>query len=177
MSAFIVSKAHIDVLVNAAAQLGVITTRGEALSTGMMLLRENYRAVNHRYGESAAPPRYRATTTEAEFDPAAICKVIACYVYQIAEPPDWRETQAYAWCEKLRAAAEAMMSPDDLILVRDLDRMVPAYRKSSVYERTPWDVESIDDVPLSQHSEAARTTPVYPCGISACAHSTLESRL
>lgn len=151
MSAWTVSKAHIDAMVNSAAQLGVISTADEALTAGRMLWRENYRSVNYRYSEDESPPPYSVATTEASFDPAAIVHVLECYGYQTCESPDWNATEAYAWCEKVRVAAEATMSTSDL-MVTNLTRHrfgsdAPAYQTHAAYEATPWGVESMDDIP------------------------------
>jgi hypothetical protein len=55
LSAWVVSNAHIDVLVNAAAEYGVL---GEAQPQrlGQQLWHENVRSVNYRYGEPSKTP-------------------------------------------------------------------------------------------------------------------------
>ncbi|MEU4806424.1 hypothetical protein [Actinosynnema sp. NPDC023587] len=149
MSVFVVSMAHIDLLVNAALQLGILHTRSDADDAGTLLWNENYRSVNHRYGETNQAPRYLATIVTARFRPAAVAKAVNTYLYQISECPGWQSNDAYAWCMALRAAAESTMLADDLAPVMgSTGTPVPAYQRSSVYEKAPWFVESLDDVPL-----------------------------
>ena len=51
MSAWIVSKGHIDVLVNGLLQHGLISPK-EIAQTGQLLWRENHLSVNDRYAET-----------------------------------------------------------------------------------------------------------------------------
>ncbi len=148
MSCHPVSPAHLDVLVNTAMKFGLVVSEDDAVSAGTMLWEENYRSVNHRYRENNPAPRYLPTMTATEFHPVAVAKAIHAYLYQIAEPPDWRDTEAYAWCERLESMVESTMAADDLVVVRDRDgRKVSKYRLSALYERSPWLIDSMDEVP------------------------------
>lgn len=135
MSAFVVSKSHIDALIQVA--LGTpgrwVTWRGTSgyvfnanrthcqldhtclESVGSMLFAENYRSVEYRYpnetretlGSDCLPeeygglpgPAYRRPT----LSPVAALKALSCYEYQSCECPDWEETEAYRFCQALRA--------------------------------------------------------------------------
>lgn len=151
MSTFLVSKAHIDVLVNAAARYGLLRTADEATEAGAMLWVENHRAVRYRYPhhDDEPPPEYRVETTEADFEPVALLKTISCYQYQVAEPPDWKDTAAYQWSEKLRAAIEATLPPEQLRQVRNqYGEMAPFYTTIVAYDNAPWGVDDIAEMPI-----------------------------
>lgn len=60
MSAFIVSKATIDALVTYAVGGGPFRVTGDdPTKIGQMLINENYRSVNFRYGQTDPAPRYQ----------------------------------------------------------------------------------------------------------------------
>lgn len=103
MSAWVVTNAHIDVLVNAAAEYGVLS-EAQPQRLDQELWHENVRSVNYRYREHDTTPTYRLTTTEAPLHPLAILKAINCYQYQSCERPDWPESRAYQITERLRTA-------------------------------------------------------------------------
>lgn len=105
MSAWVVSKAHIDVLVNAAAQFELIDNLREANTAGRLLWLENYRSVNFRYDEELEPIQYKINTMEDVFHAAAILRVLDCYEYQSCEHPDWENSEAFVFCARLRVAA------------------------------------------------------------------------
>lgn len=156
MSAWVVSKAHIDALVNAAAQFGVITNSREAHAAGRLLWAENVRSVNHRYYEDSEPPEYTIETTEAVFHAAAVVRVLDCYEYQSCECPDWEKTAAFAWCLHLRDAALDRLPAGATEEVRDGPFRVPRYRTWPEYKQTPWGIDSLADVPAAA-LEASRT--------------------
>lgn len=65
-----------------------------------MLWDENYRSVNHRYGESEITPEYRWQPVRR--DPVSVLKAIACYEYQSCEHEGWRSSEARQFCDELR---------------------------------------------------------------------------
>jgi hypothetical protein len=125
MSAWIVDKAHIDLLVSAAKQFEM----GEMLPVvgvtsddqlGQMLVDECVKSVSYRYpgddvgkGELPGPRdayylepyRFEATRT---FTATEIHRACACYDYQSCEHPGWDSSMACLFTATLRAAAEAV---------------------------------------------------------------------
>lgn len=129
MSAFVVSKAHIDAIISV-ARLGPAeadrsgvhwwplayadgTTRRfvdvEPDAAGAILLLENERSVAHRYsrpfepeGSGAACYTFACPTRR----PTAVeaLKLIACLDYQSCEHPGWRDSEAFAFCAALKDA-------------------------------------------------------------------------
>lgn len=113
MSAWIVTRAHIDVLVLAGVQFGVpydLNRRGAVgpavlAAAGADLWAENHRSVNYRYREDSKPPAYPAPTAEVILDPVAVVKAVDCFAYQSCEHPGWQTSDAAVYCQRLRAAA------------------------------------------------------------------------
>ena len=118
MSAFIVSAAHIDLLVSFAVKHGVryetngrtiLATPEIAEEIGQILADENYRSVNHRYqertkGHFGSPETYKFKP--AQLLPAiVILKQVACYAYQACETENWEQSVAFAICEAIKDAA------------------------------------------------------------------------
>lgn len=89
MSAWIVSKAHIDFMVDVPARDGVIADTQEAKNlAGLELWNENHRSVNTRYGESTPTPDYvfePSAHSDKPTDSAFTAKQFACYDYQTCE--------------------------------------------------------------------------------------------
>ena len=114
MSAYLVSKAHIDALVTAARNLGDFGwyyDDGSADSwrfareldpseIGQMLWTENNTSVNDRYSEDEIPPAYEFKRTRT-LDPVVILKAIRCLNYQSCEHDGWKESEAHAFLEAL----------------------------------------------------------------------------
>lgn len=147
MSAWLVSNAHIDVLVNALAEHGVLAPDANFRAAGQMLWAENNRSVNYRYSERKRHPHYTLHTTEAPLDVYAVLQAISCYSYQSCERPDWTDSKAHKLVEALREAiltarpelAEPVPSEFDT------KRMVPAYTRSQEYDRYPWGFDDLAD--------------------------------
>lgn len=129
MSAWVVSKAHIDTLVSAALQLGgyfrgeafgvyhdgdrTDVTRANADEIGARLIAECVASVSYRYpsdnveaGELPGPcDAYylRPYTFERtrKLSLAEIARAISCYDYQSCEHPEWEASWAHAFCRRL----------------------------------------------------------------------------
>src|ERR1051326_2304968 len=116
MSAWIVSKEHIDTLV---AGLWMPEHEGyptyyhngepmrkhyDPSEVGQMLWDENYRSVNYRYDENKTAPRYTYTEPQP-VSAVQLIKSIDCYEYQSCETPDWPDSEAYTFCQALRSHA------------------------------------------------------------------------
>jgi hypothetical protein len=105
MSAFVVSKAHIDCLVHAFVTDKYAPAFVDADKLGAMLWTENYRSVNYRYPDrDASVPAYTYRPSRIT-DPVAVLKQIACYEYQACERPDWETSEAFKLCARLRTIA------------------------------------------------------------------------
>ena len=103
MSAWTVSKAHIDVLVNALVNEGVIAL-GSAQYSGGQLWSENYRSVNIRYGERTPRPPYRFTRVDWPLDDAVVLRCIGCYDYQCMEYDGYDRQPGMRKLHKLKRA-------------------------------------------------------------------------
>jgi hypothetical protein len=138
VSAWIVSSAHIDVLVLASVQFAVLDRPGrDVLSRlGANLWAENHRSVNDRYGGDEGPQQYVGPTSEVLLDPVAVVKAIDCYVYQSCEHPQWPDSPAAEHCARLREAAMHGLP----VARSEGGRAYPAG-----WDRAPWGIETLVD--------------------------------
>jgi hypothetical protein len=137
MSAWIVSKTHIDALVTAGVDRALdypgpfdrgLPIANMTDTAGMDLWRENYISVNHRYDRSDTVPQYHLG--EPVRLPAIwLQKLIHCYEYQSCEHPGWEQSHAFAYCS---------------LLARTLgDEFVQTHTEAEFeaeYERAPWGI-------------------------------------
>ena len=104
MSAWIVSKHHIDILVTALLKYEIVNAVSPD-EIGKILWRENYRSVNYRYGERRRTPKYVHTYRGKDLDfirkPISLFKAIGCYDYQTCEHKTYGKSQAYEWIQAL----------------------------------------------------------------------------
>lgn len=128
MSAWIVSQAHVDALVNAAMPSGSDKLRyhhegewqvveyGDKDNIGQMLVDECVRSVSHRYpgddvaaGELPGPTDayylqpYKHRIPGAALPAVWILSAIHCFDYQGCEHPEWPDSEAYAFLKALEA--------------------------------------------------------------------------
>ena len=128
MSAWIVSKKHIDLLVT--ARVEYITDPVVPTEFGKMLWEENHRSVNIRYSEHTPTPDYQWQPIDlADYPPLCILKQIACYDYQTCESDDWNETEAY---KAVTALAEA---------VKNRNGLSDDYSGEREYDNAPWGID------------------------------------
>ena len=146
MSAYIVSNAHIDALITFGLQdrHGGHELRwfhegdgpdpwhtlelGNASEVGRMLLLENHRSVAYRYSEPVELVTYeyvRAGWAVGRIDPVKILGALYCFEYQSCECDDWKQSEAFAFCDALRHRA---------------------IHKLPGYDAGPWDVHGPADV-------------------------------
>ena len=152
MSCFIVDAAHIDVLVNAAAEYGLDLPASPA-ELGNLLLTENRASYRHRYAHrlddtdlDALQHRYRLRTIDAPLHPYAVVKAVQCYAYQSCAHPGWPTSVAKTFCDRLTVHAEQGLSVEERVLVRRFDgRLVPRYQFSDVFGRMPWGFSDLAD--------------------------------
>lgn len=70
---------------------------------GAELIAENNASVNARYQEDTEPAAYTYRTLKRMHNwEAVVFGAIACYEYQACETEEWRESFAYAYCQRLR---------------------------------------------------------------------------
>ena len=146
MSAFVVSKAHIDYLVHAACTLNINYTAvyfdrqrvdfTNADDIGRKLWATNVASVLYRYpdcslhsgtmpGPADLDHESLATYTlpafsRLKFDIVTALKAVDCYEYQSCETPEWSTLPAYQFSQQLRSA---------------LIGRLPGY------EQAPWEIE------------------------------------
>jgi len=104
MSAWIVSKSHIDALVHALGRREMLP--GHPDLVGQMLWEENHRSVNARYGESTLCPPYSFTQPPVDWTPSQLLHHIGCYDYQSCEHGAWEDSLSFKLMEDLSGALE-----------------------------------------------------------------------
>ncbi len=114
MSAWIVSKEHIDYIVTALIRAELTSKTPD--ETGRMLWRECLASVAWRYpadapGDRPGPVDFRDSDVDTytwaetpELTPGGLAKTLGCYQYQSCEHPGWEGSEAYAITTKLRDA-------------------------------------------------------------------------
>lgn len=125
MSAWIVSRDHLDLLITAAVAWG-LTTTDEADDIGRTLWRENLASVAYRYpddrdGTRPAPEDFRDRHVDTyqyrpypgRVDPEVVAAAAASLGYQSCEHPEWPDSIACRWVHQLHAAATVRI-PDYL---------------------------------------------------------------
>lgn len=113
MSAFMVSKQHIDHMVAAAIKQNLIEP-ADADETGRMLWNENLKSLKARYpgdgdGERPGPVDFRDrhvteyvfTSPGIDLTPGGVAKTVGCYSYQSCEHRGWEASEAFALCQKM----------------------------------------------------------------------------
>jgi hypothetical protein len=158
VSAWIVAKAHVDVLVLAGVQFTVpydLTAAGrgrppdpvQLAAAGADLWAENHHSINHLYGEDGQPPGYRPPTAEVILDPVAVVKAVDCYVYQSCEHPGWASSRAADYSRRLRTAAMT-----GLPVERDRGgRPYPV-----AWDATPWGIDRLTQAAASTRAGSRR---------------------
>jgi hypothetical protein len=150
MSCWLVSNAHIDILVNAACEYGVMTclNRKHLIALGQDLWTENNRSVNYRYGKRSKSPRYTLHTIEASLDPVGVLKALSYYCYQSDERPGWGSSRAREFVEGLK---DAVLSAHPELTGEVADpydiggrHTVPVYRQTAAWDAAPWGFESLE---------------------------------
>ena len=155
MSASIVPKAHVDALVLAGVQFGLLGDGDPQVltRTGGLLWAQNRRAVDHRYTEQT-PVRLYPGPPDAvgPLDPVSVIAAIDGYVYESCGHPDWPDSIAAAYCAQLRAAALAAAAIPDGRGVGDARWALPGYTDA------PRMVRNLSDV-TAQAAESRRRPP------------------
>ena len=122
MSAWIVSKLHVDVLVYGLGTAEIVTGLSPT-EIGQELWEENHRSINFRYAHHGVvdTPAYTYEVPTAEriqqaaegghqaaqvatltrIDNDLILGLVECYDYQSCEHPGWGQSRAKKWCDTL----------------------------------------------------------------------------
>lgn len=92
MSAWLVTKAHIDAIVQTAIVEGLATMEG-ADDLGAALWLENHRSLHARYGDPI-PEKidYTYEGIESPLDPVKVYTLLRCYDYQTCEHDAWHDS-------------------------------------------------------------------------------------
>jgi hypothetical protein len=117
MSAFIVSKRHIDYLVQAAhvytekvylpgykydpARVISLDIPEDMDRLGQILWDENFKSVNYLYDEEGVAPEYHFAAGPG-IEMYQVLNSLACYEYQACEHPEWEKSDAWYICQYLR---------------------------------------------------------------------------
>lgn len=106
MSAFVVSKQHIDALVTTAAAWRMHRCATDQ-ALGQLLWTENFASVNYRYTDQQPAETYTGPSAYSakSLTPVQALKAIACYVYQSCEHPTWEQSEAYTFTEQFKSEA------------------------------------------------------------------------
>jgi hypothetical protein len=138
MSVWIVSSAHIDVLVLAGVQFGLLDRPGPEVLTelGADLWAENHRSANHRSDLQEQPPPYCAPVAEVLLDPVAVVKAVDCYTYQSCEHPKWTDSRAAAYCTRLRSAAMTGLP---------IEHTTGGTPYPAGWDQAPWGIDTLAD--------------------------------
>lgn len=151
MSAYIVSKATIDLLVSAGLSmpLGNMTwskgpgvwdpvslTHDNRNEVGQMLWAENLASIHARYPDTQegglypGPVDFEATDVLTYmhepvhgYEPVDVLSVLACYEYQSCEHKGWKTSEAHQFCDVLRKHAIS---------------------KLPGYDHAPWGIDDVD---------------------------------
>jgi hypothetical protein len=111
MSSWIVAHAHIDALVNAGVQHGLIDPKigpkGLNEFGRETLWRANVRGVNFNYGERTRVPAYSFRPTEGFLDPSAVVMLAECFGYQSCDRPDYDRSKAAKFIAELIVRCKA----------------------------------------------------------------------
>jgi hypothetical protein len=189
MSAWIVGRNHLDLLITAAVAWG-LTRREHADETGRMLWRENLASVAHRYlgdcdGQRPGPAdfrdrhvdTYRFRPYPGRVAPEVVATAAACLAYQSCDHPGWPTSAAYSWVARSRTEAEgrvgaylAEYGPVDPGRQARGERgwyvLIDRNGERSVRAGDGWDVP---DRGVFTRAAALRTTPPQPSGADGTA--------
>jgi hypothetical protein len=134
VSAWIVSKGHIDCLVQSLIAEG-LATFADADEVGQMLWHENHLSIQARYGDEPDTPLYHFTGVEAPLDDAIVYKQAQCYDYQSCEHAAWESSEAYKLNEALSTILADRNGGTDALWGRS--------------GQAPWGIEHIEQAVVS----------------------------
>lgn len=152
MSAFIVNKVHVDYLISAAIQWGLVHGR-EADAVGAEVWAENVRSVSACYPDCEGddlpgpcptpdPARYEFASPKLAVEPFQVLQAIACFSYQSCEHREWEASGAREFLRALEAAAVERL-PEEAKGTRwspEYQTYVPRYKDRPEYARAQWEI-------------------------------------
>lgn len=131
MSAWVVTKHHIDVLVSAAVERGITirfarvgavvpVTSENATFVGRMLLRENIASVVHRYRLCGTDEAFEYLRDLVRYNftfypavrPSAVAQAVECYDYQSCEHDGYETSAAAFFVSQLKTALGGQQGSD-----------------------------------------------------------------
>ena len=147
MSAFIVSRRHIEVLANALLAYGVVaideTDADQEWKLGTLLWNENIESVSTRYrrdplGHLPGPSVESFVYLEAKVEdvmeymlqPWSILSLTRCFVYQSCEHDGWDGSQACAYTEALEQEVLKHLG------LKDMEQA----RRRPEWDKAPWGI-------------------------------------
>ena len=162
MSAWIVNKRHIDLLVTALFKYELVDqSDGTPDEIGQLLWAANFASVNYRRDEQDTMPAYTHESSSVQTlvgDHWLLLKQIHCLRYKSCEYPAWEASRANILLCRLEYAVEK-----NLPLEKD-ERGMRRYWK---YNEAPWGIDDVDwPSPLSLkiqaiHAAVLRTLTSY----------------
>ena len=164
MSRFDLHPAHIDGLINAGLQFGLIGASDDPTSVGLMLLQQ-HRPQHRDEQEADAQPDYVATTTHRALHPVAVLCLLDCYEYQTLGTTGWDTSEAHAWTARLRDAVLTRLPVEARATVRHWTIPVPACELLATYTETPWGITDLDQIP--EAGDGVIHVPVAQKGLRA----------
>ncbi len=146
MSRFDLDRAHIDGLVDAGVQFGLIGVFDDPSPVAQMLLQQHLPA---RPGEHAVddPPEYVAAVTGRVLHPFAVLRLLDCYEYQTSSSLGWSTSAARNWTARLRETILNTLPAEAKAQVRHGTNYVAAYTLLDAYTATPWGISALDQIP------------------------------
>ena len=146
MARFDLHPAHIDGLVNAGLQFGLIGVFDDPTPVGQMLLQQHrpHRDIGQKDG---GPPDYVATVTDRALHPVAVLRLLDCYEYQTSGTIGWHASEAHAWTNRMREKVLTRLPAEAKASVRHGADYIPAYRLLAAYTETPWGITELDQIP------------------------------
>lgn len=108
MSAFIVSKKHIDAMLT---PLQSDNSDDELSKMGNTLWQENYKSVNWRYRENEVAPEYQFTSNAQ--GNVQVLKLCNCYDYQSCETDTYEDSEAYKIVNTIRKIVSSSLDGYD----------------------------------------------------------------
>ena len=129
MSAFTVSKEHIDSMVYALDLDGKMRDQETRNIIGQILWDENYKSVNARYSGKDEAPKYVFTTPEKPYSLYEAYKNCRCYNYQSCESENYNTTHACVINEVIMTTIE-----------RCLEMTKEEIQKMPEYEKADWGI-------------------------------------
>jgi hypothetical protein len=105
MSAWVVSKKHIDVMVTELANQRRPDV--DLNDVGQLLWAQNVKSVNYRYNETDTAETYHFEDQLFDYDrnPVVIIKAVQCWQYQSCEDPDHASSEAWEWSNAILGSA------------------------------------------------------------------------